>query len=107
MKQIRINTFETNSSSTHSIVIATAEDYNKWKSGGIYINVWNNELKTKEEIYREFENDNKDNLTFEGWLFDTDYTTWEDWEPDLAHDYEEFTTPGGETICVECAYGYE
>lgn len=33
MKQIRTSVFETNSSSTHSLVIMTEEEYNLWKRG--------------------------------------------------------------------------
>lgn len=36
MKIIRQNTFETNSSSTHSITMCMANDYNKWKNGELY-----------------------------------------------------------------------
>lgn len=32
-KIIRLNTFETNSSSTHSLIMCTKETYEKWKSG--------------------------------------------------------------------------
>lgn len=33
MRQIRQNTFETNSSSTHSLVLCTEDEFNRWKSG--------------------------------------------------------------------------
>ena len=32
MKKIRYNTFETNSSSTHALVILSKEDYKAWKN---------------------------------------------------------------------------
>lgn len=34
MLNIRRNTFETNSSSTHSMVIAMKDDFDKWVNGG-------------------------------------------------------------------------
>lgn len=33
MRQIRMNVFETNSSSTHTIAICTEEDFKKWQNG--------------------------------------------------------------------------
>ena len=33
MKTIRLGTFETNSSSTHSMVICSEEEYEKWANG--------------------------------------------------------------------------
>ena len=41
MLQIRKNVFETNSSSTHSLVIATASEFDKWENGELYYcNSW-------------------------------------------------------------------
>lgn len=39
MKLIRNNIFETNSSSTHSLVIMSKEDYNKWQNHEVTINI--------------------------------------------------------------------
>ena len=33
MRQVRIGTFETNSSSTHTLVIVSKEEYEKFKKG--------------------------------------------------------------------------
>lgn len=38
MIQIRQGVFETNSSSTHSITIASESDFDKWKNGDVYLN---------------------------------------------------------------------
>ena len=41
MIQIRKNVFETNSSSTHSLVMAVASEFDKWESGEYYYcNSW-------------------------------------------------------------------
>ena len=70
MKTIRANIFETNSSSTHSMIILTEEEYNKLESGELYLN--DDEVITKEEAKNIFLKDmNKDkyeyddNLSFE------------------------------------------
>lgn len=47
MKKIRNNTFETNSSSTHSLTICTKEDYKKWENGELYY--YDERLVSKEE----------------------------------------------------------
>ena len=52
MRLIRRNTFETNSSSTHSITMCTESDFDKWKNGELYYNsddgmFYNNEERNK------------------------------------------------------------
>ena len=53
MKTVRLGTFETNSSSTHSITMCMESDYEKWKNGEMYWNRWNDELVSKEEVEKE------------------------------------------------------
>lgn len=53
MKLIRRGTFETNSSSTHSITMCTESDFDKWKNGEMYWNRWSEELVSKEEVEKE------------------------------------------------------
>lgn len=67
MKKIRRGTFETNSSSTHSLTMCMKEDFEKWKNGEKYWNRWNEELVDKkvfeEEISKiidEFKSENSD-----------------------------------------------
>ena len=53
MRQIRLGTFETNSSSTHSLVIGTPEQIEKWENGELFVNYCDDyatEFKTKEEL---------------------------------------------------------
>lgn len=49
MKTIRRNTFETNSSSTHSITMCMENEYEKWKAGELYYLEANNAFVTPEE----------------------------------------------------------
>lgn len=53
MKTVRLGTFETNSSSTHSITMCMESDYEKWKNGEMYWHRWNDELVSKEEVEKE------------------------------------------------------
>ena len=53
MKTVRLGTFETNSSSTHSITMCMVSDYEKWKNGEMYWHRWNDELVSKETVEKE------------------------------------------------------
>ena len=57
MKKIRLNTFETNSSSTHSMVIAPEDEFSRWERGEVYYHDWKDKFATKEEILEELKND--------------------------------------------------
>ena len=54
MKSIRIGVFETNSSSTHSLTIATAEEFELFKAGEMVYDVDYQQLITKEEMQPEY-----------------------------------------------------
>ena len=49
-KIIRFNTFETNSSSTHSLIIISEEEFEKFKSGQTYFKIYDDTFLTREEI---------------------------------------------------------
>lgn len=122
MITIRKNTFETNSSSTHSMVICTKEEWDKWAAGELYASRYYKGFKTKEEVMEEYRKEyseyfdkegnfipNDEYETFED--FQNDYSTeWYDmdeWVGELECDENEYTTPGGEVIKVICRYGYD
>lgn len=50
MINIRYGTFETNSSSVHSLMIATDEEYKQLVAGTLYIDSYNDEYLNKEEV---------------------------------------------------------
>lgn len=45
MKIVRYNTFETNSSSTHSLVILSKEEYNTWRNNEMVLDIYSGEIK--------------------------------------------------------------
>ena len=45
MRLIRINTFETNSSSTHALVILSKEDYRAWENNEKVLNLYAGEVE--------------------------------------------------------------
>lgn len=103
MRQIRFGTFETNSSSTHSLVIGTPEQIEKWEAGELFVNYYDDyatEFKTKEELDQMEET--------EEYFSREDWKNGEEWDEAteyLDHDSQIITTPGGEQLSIVCAYG--
>lgn len=50
MINIRYGTFETNSSSVHSLMIATDDVYKQLVAGTLYIDIYNDEYLSREEV---------------------------------------------------------
>lgn len=105
MKLIRRGTFETNSSSTHSITMCKESDFDKWKNGEMYWDRWNESLVSKEEVEKEMAklkeefisehpDYNKDDIDWEEKLedylnSDKEYYTYEEFN---NYDYIEYET---------------
>lgn len=121
MRTIRIGTFETNSSSTHSITMCMESDFLKWKNGEMYWNRWNDELVSKETVEEKFLKENtgvskedpdfKDKL--EEYLNDDDktYYTYEEFNDYDYIEYEtyvdKYNTPNGDTVVAFGYYGQD
>lgn len=98
MKQIRKNVFETNSSSTHSITMCMKSDYDKWVSGGLAWDRWNDELvEITPEIKTSMENDEGDYLTYKQFN-DYEYIAYEKFRTT-------FKTPNNEEVISFGYYG--
>lgn len=122
MKIIRLGVFETNSSSTHTMVIMSEEEYDKWNKGEILKYRWEDKFITKEEndeIIKKLVEDyakeynipvedvDVDDLKYD---YDDDvaYTLEEyDDRMNLESDIEEYTTKNGEKLIIKCWYGYD
>ena len=122
MKQMRFNTFETNSSSTHSLVICTEKEFKDLKSGKLYI--IDGEMKDLAEARKYIEKYYSYKLAdFDKYLIDKDYSSLEDilydceiysydqWI-DTQDDYgletyeRHFETPSGDKMVAWGRYGY-
>lgn len=95
MKTVRFGAFETNSSSTHSLIICTDEEYNRWYDGEMVID------KEREEIVSM---PSDEELKEDRWR----YMTRSDYEY-LSMDtfHEKYTTKSGDKIRVFGWYGYD
>ena len=95
---IRRNTFETNSSSTHSLTMCTKDDYEKWKNGELVFDRWNDELVSPEDKELEDEYGDKDYFTYDEFFdyYNSEYETFK----------QDFTTPNGEEVIAFGYYGY-
>ena len=91
MKLIRRRTFETNSSSTHSITMCSESDFDKWKKGEMYWNRWNEELVPKEEVEKEMAK-LKEEFISEHPDYDKDDIDWEEQLEDYLNSDKEYYT---------------
>lgn len=116
--QIRRGVFETNSSSTHSLVITTQDEYDKWKNGEVYFDKNNNSFITEDELIkytkesRWIDTDGKtEEEIIEAALEDSEFYTYSGYEDYCSYNYyelyEEFTSPSGDNIIIFGYYGYD
>ena len=52
MIKIRYGVFETNSSSVHSLIMCSDEEYNAFERHQLYYNLWDNYFMTYEEVHK-------------------------------------------------------
>ena len=126
MIQIRPNTFETNSSSTHSLVMCTKSEYVEFAKGTKYYVAWRSAPKqfmtfdeviswmTKtnkldsdavEELQSMYAKNDLDGVA--DYLVDYEVYTENTYDDNDYEDfYEEFVTPGAETVVAFGHYGY-
>ena len=129
MKQVRSNTFETNSSSTHSICMCMKDQYDSWASDWdsleadsvLYSNCKEKLVTVEEAVkyanrYHDYvelsdiinayslkHDDAVDYMRDEGFMTCDDF----DNNNDNESYYDEFVTPGGETVVAFGNYGWD
>lgn len=95
MKQVRHGVFETNSSSTHSITICTAEEYEKFKNEELMFDRYGDSLVPFSQELIDAEDgryENYNNLGQTGWNYLDTYS-------------HSFTTPSGDKMVAFGTYG--
>jgi hypothetical protein len=73
MKKIRQNTFETNSSSTHALVILSKEDYKAWKNNEKTLNLLSGEAQELTEEDKKIIRNTDGSIDYNGEHFDSEY----------------------------------
>lgn len=136
MIKIRNNTFETNSSSTHSMVIGLKSQIEEWMIGKLVYDYDNDKfisseaaqevflkkLSEEDRAYFNLSLEEKEAYLEERYPWDTvesyenelyrenylfTYDNYCDWYENLETDTTYYTTPGGEEIGIICSYGYD
>lgn len=115
---IRRGLFETNSSSTHSIVMCSSDEYNKWRNEDVYYDRWNEKfVEENDSILKARECESYDQA-YGLYISDKDnefysdcyhrFLTWNEFfnDYDLETFEDEYTTKSGETIVAFGYYGY-
>ena len=99
-RPLRRGAGETSSSSVHSITMCMKSEYDKWISGELVWDRWNDELVSiTNEVKESMDTDEKRYLTFEQFN-DWDYMEYETFE-------ETYSTPNGETVKAFGYYGHD
>ena len=73
MKIVRYNTFETNSSSTHSLVILTKEEYNLWKNNKKTLNVYLGQVQDLTDLDKKIIRNEDGSIDYENNHFESEY----------------------------------
>lgn len=107
--QIRIGVFETNSSSTHSLVVCTREEYDKWNSGELYYleDTWGLPDTLKQEFKNKKFITGEDKALLERNDIDESFiTSFKDWGSDYEQDTTIYRTKSGEELLIRSYFGY-
>ena len=106
MIQIRQQSFETNSSSEHALILLTENEYKDWKSGKVFL-LGHDKVISVDEVLKKMHEDPNYNgdyseVDIKDYLYNIDaeeYTSWED----NAWDVEIFYKNG--VIAISYEYG--
>lgn len=96
MKTIRYGTFETNSSSTHSLIICTDEEYKKWMDDEMVLDRYADAIVSMPS---------EEQLEEDDWEY-VKYSDYYD-KIDMETFHEEYTTKHGDKIHIFGWYGYD
>ena len=73
MKLIRRNTFETNSSSTHALVIISKDDYKAWQENKKVLNLYSGQVEPLSENDKKIIRNEDGSIDYNGEHFDSEY----------------------------------
>lgn len=73
MKTIRHGTFETNSSSTHALVILSKEDYKAWQNNKKTLNLYSGQVQDLTDEDKKIVRNEDGSIDYNGEHFDSEY----------------------------------
>ena len=73
MRLVRPNTFETNSSSTHALVIMSKDDYKAWQENKKVLNLYSGETEDLSEEDKKIIRNEDGSVDYNGEHFDSEY----------------------------------
>lgn len=93
--QVRRGVFETNSSSVHTLCICSADDYDKWKNGKLFYDLYNDTLVVDSDKIQE-----NDYMTYDEFF---------DYLSDLGYEEykENYKSKSGDDIVAFGYYGFD
>lgn len=107
MRQVRLATFETNSSSTHTLVIVSKEEFEKWKRGELYLE--DSVMKTKDQVLLDNKKliDTYNDGDVDEFISDErmDYESY--FDRDMETFTQEHKTPNGDEVVAFGYFGYD
>lgn len=95
---IRSGIFETNSSMTHSLVIGTKEDFQKWEAEELVWDIIKDQFITKEKA-KQLIDDKK--------AYKSEFKSYESIGEYFECDSGTYTSPNGDEICWIAEFGYD
>jgi len=107
---VRLGSFETNSSSTHSLSIVTKEEYAAWENGELFFSNDEERLITESEVKELYEKELKEepDTDFEEFREDNFQTYDEYWDEEYLEIFtQEHKTKSGDEIVVFGKYGQD
>lgn len=125
MITVRSNTFETNSSSTHSLIIDTEDKIRKFMKGELWysdttetkdrlvdrntiVEYLRNKGEAEDSIKRVLEADPEDvDEVLESLGYDWEFRTFNNWEGYLEYESGTYTSPSGDKLAWVAKYGYD
>lgn len=86
METIRYGTFETNSSSTHALVILSKEDYKEWKDNKKTLNLYSGQVQELTEEDKKIVRNENGSVDYDGKHFESEYDFMESDYYDVIND---------------------
>lgn len=111
---VRKGVFETNSSSTHSLVMCSENEFDLWKEGKLLYDTDSEELISKEEVFDIYREDvqynNKTDDEIKDIIYkEREFLTFDQFSSDeyLESYWDTYTTNSGEKVVAFGQFGYD